>query len=94
MLLLACLAEYLILLIGNILLCLKCSSQGPKLILVFVNTSGPFLVLILTFVLLILGWLRIFDAGFATILVVSTRHPFDAYLDEIPITSHLFTFTN
>ena len=32
-------------------------------------------MLILTFVLLILGWLRVFDAGFATILIVSTRYP-------------------
>lgn len=31
-------------------------------------------MLILTFVLLILGWLRVFDPGFATILIVSTRY--------------------
>ena len=81
--LLACLGEYVVLLAGGISACLKCTEKKPLKTLLFVETLSPFTVLIITCVLLILSWLRLYDEGFAIILVVSPKrhHRFKTYAE-------------
>lgn len=45
--------------------------RKPLWKVVVVETFSPFLILVLTCVLLILGWLHVYDEGFTNILVVS-----------------------
>ena len=47
-------------------------NKKPLWRVLLVETLSPFLILVLTCVLLILGWLHVYDEGFTNILVVST----------------------
>ena len=70
MLLLTCLEEYLTLLIGHILLWRDCKKHSLW------NLTCIFLILILIFVFMILGWLRVVDEGLKITLEVSIKRCF------------------
>lgn len=65
----------------HLLKCLcKCMDRKPLWKFVVVETLSPFLILVLTCVLLILGWLHVYDEGFTNILVVSQYTAFPSRL--------------
>lgn len=69
-------SDYLILLWGGVLACLKVRGRRTLIVLILTEMATPLFILLLTFVLLILGWLRVYEGGFTTIRLVSLRQSF------------------